>query len=171
MNKLEQFLDQYDNKELDWDNLDDFEKFGYDDELIYKHHLKFLLDNCYTIIFKEKSRKRLNQKEFREELFAKYNKCIITDEDCEHSLDACHIIPVSENETYDIDNGLILRSDIHKTFDKYLWSINPETLEIEIKDNVNVGDIKKYVGQKVNISINSELKNNLINHYRIFKKN
>jgi predicted restriction endonuclease len=171
MNKLEHFLDQYDNKELDWNELVDYEKFGYDDELIYNHHLKFLLDNCYTITLKDKSRKRLNQTEFRKELLAKYNKCIITDEDCEHSLEACHIIPISEKETYDIDNGLLLRSDIHKTFDKYLWSINPITLKVEIKENLNVGAIKKYVGQKVKISINSELENNLENHYNLFKKN
>ena len=77
-------------------------------------------------------------------------------------------VPINENESYNLNNGIILISNLHKTFDKYLWSINPETFTIEIKNNVNVGNIKHYMGQKINIVLNNELINNMKYHYNKF---
>ena len=62
----------------------------------------------------------------------------------------------------------LIEKNKHSTFDKYLWSINPNTLKIEINNNKNVGFIKKYVDNKVNIKLNDELFNNLNNHYTNF---
>ena len=83
-------------------------------------------------------------------------------------LTAAHIIPIKENENYDIDNGLLLTENLHKTFDKYRWSINPDTLLIEINKNIDVGSIKKYQNYKVPLQINTELYSNLLLHYNIF---
>ena len=48
----------------------------------------------------------------------KFNKkCIVTNDNCVRELTACHIIPIKENENYDIDNGLLLKESIHRTFD------------------------------------------------------
>lgn len=171
MNKLEEYLDNYDNKEIYKDDLYNYKKFNYIDELIFNNHLTFLLENIYNIkvIEIDKSRVRLNQKDFREGLLEKFNnKCVVTDEDCIDELEACHIIPINEKECYNIDNGLILTSNLHKTFDKYLWSINPNTLKIEIKNNKNVGNIKKYKNNKINIKLNNDLYNNLNYHYNKF---
>ena len=167
MNKLELYLDKNDNKEIIKDEIYDYKKFNYNDEIIFNNHLNFLLENIYNIkiIENDKSRVRLSQKEFRKELLKKFNKCIITNEDCIEELEACHLIPINEKESYNINNGIILTSNLHKTFDKYLWSINPNTLTIEINNNKNVGNIKKYVGNKVNIKLNDELFNNLNYHY------
>jgi len=175
MNKLEHYLDKYDNKEIVKDELYDYTKFNYIDEILFNNHLNFLLENIYNIkiIENDKSRVRLSQKEFRKELLKKFNnKCIITNEDCIDELEACHLIPINEKESYNINNGIILTSNLHKTFDKYLWSINPNTLKIEINNNKNVGNIKKYIGNKVNIKLNDELFSNLNYHYTNFiKKN
>ena len=170
MNKLELYLDKNDNKEIIKDEIYDYKKFNYNDEIIFNNHLNFLLENIYNIkiIENDKSRVRLSQKEFRKELLKKFNKCIITNEDCIEELEACHLIPINEKESYNINNGIILTSNLHKTFDKYLWSINPNTLKIEINNNKNVGYIKKYVGNKVNIKLNDELFNNLNYHYSNF---
>ena len=171
MNKLEEYLDKNDNKEIIKDEIYDYKKFNYNDEIIFNNHLNFLLENIYNIkiIENDKSRVRLSQKEFRKELLKKFNnKCIITNEDCLDELEACHLIPINEKESYNINNGIILTSNLHKTFDKYLWSINPKTLKIEINNNKNVGNIKKYVGNKVNIKLNDELFNNLDYHYSNF---
>ena len=180
MNKLEYYLDNNDNKEIIKDEINDYKKFDYNDEIIFNNHLNFLLENIYNIkiIENDKSRVRLSQKEFRKELLKKFNKCIITNEDCIEELEACHLIPINEKESYNINNGIILTlmkpmdiyhlSNLHKTFDKYLWSINPNTLKIEINNNKNVGFIKKYVDNKVNIKLNDELFNNLNNHYTNF---
>jgi hypothetical protein len=67
--------------------------------------------------------------------------------------------------------SLLLSSDLHKTFDKYCWSINPNTLKIEINKNINdCGKIKNYEDTIVNIKLNNRLYNNLLYHYNIFSK-
>lgn len=169
MHKLESYLDYYDNRELSVKKLTDFESFGYQDKPVFDHHLEFLLNNCYNIKLVDDAKVRLNQQEFRKQLINKFNgKCLITGENCEDELEACHIIPVADKESYDIDNGLLLRSNIHKTFDKYLWSINPETLVIEVKGNINVGSIIDYNGCKIKLKLNPDLKSNLEAHYKNF---
>lgn len=174
MFKLEEFLDSIDNKTIDKEILYNYELFDYEDELIFNNHLKFLLENCYNIRINENKKLRLNQKEFRQKLLEKFNyKCIISENNCIHELKAAHIIPVSIDESYDIDNGLLLTSTLHDTMDKFLWSINPHTLKIEIKENNNVGQIKNYVGKTINLQMNDDLYNNLLIHYHKFnnKKN
>ncbi len=170
MQKLEKYLDQYENKSLCDTIYNDYSLFGYLDEKLYRLHLDFMLNNLYNIKLVTHTRKRLNQTEFREEILKKFNRtCVITGETCLDELTASHIIPISEEENYDVDNGLLLRENIHNTFDKFRWSINPETLTIEIKQNMNVGQIKEYDGMKLNIELNSDIKRNLENHYKKFK--
>lgn len=169
INKLENFLDNLDNQEIAKTLLENYEQFDYDNEYLFNLHLQFLLENCYNIKLIENKRKRLNQKEFRKLLFKKFNgQCIVSHNDCEHELKAAHIVPIADGESYDIDNGLLLTSTLHDTMDKFLWAINPETLQIEIKENKNVGQIKNYNGQKIKLKLNQDLKNNLMVHYNKF---
>jgi hypothetical protein len=44
MNNLEQFLNKYDNSEININDIYDHTKFGYSDKNTFNHHLKFLLD-------------------------------------------------------------------------------------------------------------------------------
>ena len=172
MRNLELFLDNYKNNEINTKIYDEYKSFDYDDKEIFIMDLNFLLENIYNIkvINREEKIKRLGQQDFKKILLEKYNnKCIITENDCLEELEACHIIPVSENENYEIDNGLLLERNIHITFDKYYWSINPETLKIEILNDINVGSIKKYNNNKVNLLLTNQLKNNLMKHYLNFK--
>ena len=69
---------------------------------------------------------------------------------------------ISDHGSYDINNGLLLTSTLHKTFDKYYWSI------IETKNNINIGSIKNYVGNKVNLELNDNLIKSLEYHYKQF---
>ena len=147
---------------------------NYTDETEHEfiNHVNFLLDTCYNIRLKEDSKIRLGQKQFRKEILKKFNnKCIISDNDCIDEIKACHIVPVYDNESYDIDNGLLSTSTFHDTMDKYLWSINPETLEIKIHPIKNVGQIKNYNGKKINITINPYIKSNLESHWNKFLDN
>lgn len=170
MEKLEQFLNAHKNIPINESELEDFTIFGYDDEVRYRHHLNFLLSNCYSIDIIKNQKKRMGQAEFRAKLFERYNgACVISGNNCTDELEAAHIIPVADNESYDIDNGLVLTSTLHCTFDKYLWSINPKTLIIETHPNKNVGQITHYVGKKANIIANDELVKNLWVHYKKFK--
>ncbi len=167
MTKLEKYLDKFDNGEIFNTIYDRYSEFDYNDEELYKLHLHFMLINLYNIRIIENKRLRLGQKDFRIKLFNKFNnKCIITDETCKEELEACHIVPLHNNENYDLDNGLLLIRTLHSTFDAYKWSINPDTLLIEIKKNQNVGTIIQ-----INLILNESLYNNLLNHYLIFVKN
>ena len=50
----------------------------------------------------------------------------------------------------------------------YMSAINPETLEINIHPTKNVGQIKKYNHNKININLNPDLKANLKIHWENF---
>lgn len=76
---------------------------------------------------------RRGQKEFREGLLHAYRgRCAVTGCDAEQVLEAAHIIPHAESQSYSISNGLLLRADIHTLFDLFLLSINPETAEVAL---------------------------------------
>ena len=160
MNELEEYL--LTNNTVNENN---YKQFNYDSYEEFKIDLDFLLSNIYSdihIINFQTREQRLDQDSFRKELIKKYNRCVISDSidiECE----ACHIIPYSICKNFDIDNGLLLSSDLHKTFDKYCWSINPKTLKVEINKNINdCGKIKNYEDTTVNIKLNNRLYNNLL---------
>ena len=113
--------------------------------------------------------KRIVQQEFRKKILDLYDsKCIVSGNDCIIELEACHIIPVSTEEDYSLFNGLLIERTKHVTFDKHLWSINPDTFIIEVSGE-NSGSIKKYEGRRLKLSDNDELKSNLRKHYSFFK--
>ena len=64
-------------------------------------------------------RPRLNQGTFRVAVTDAYGRaCAITSEHSLPVLEAAHIRPFSDNGPHDVTNGLLLRSDIHKLFDR-----------------------------------------------------
>ena len=91
----------------------------------------------YDYLTKEERQKRKDDK-FRENVKIRYNnECIIsgTDLPCQ----VCHIVPFnkcSEKEKYDVNNGIILRDDIHTLFDSNEIKIDPDSLTIKISDNI-----------------------------------
>lgn len=166
MTKLEDFLDKINNKELDDSIFNRYKDFDYDDEEIFQIDLEFLIKNIYNIKIIDTKLKRMGQYEFRQKILELYGrKCIVTENKYEPELEACHIIPVATKEDYSLDNGLLLERNIHSTFDKYIWSINPDTFMIETFGNS--GTIEKYKGYKLNLS--DGLKSNLQEHYNKFK--
>lgn len=167
MTKLENYLDKFNNKELDNYIYNKYKNFDYEDEDIFQFDLEFLLNNIYNIKIVDTKLKRMGQQEFRQKVLELYDKkCIVSGNDCIIELEACHIVPVAIQEDYSLDNSLLMERNIHITFDKYLWSINPDTLMIEVSGN-NCGSIKKYEGIKLNL--HDDVKFNLREHYNIFK--
>jgi hypothetical protein len=68
---------------------------------------------------------RQGQPEFRQALMVAYNyRCAVTGCDVRDTLQAAHIVPVSSQGTHDIQNGLLLRADIHNLFDRGLLTIS-----------------------------------------------
>lgn len=74
---------------------------------------------------------------------------------------------LTNNEKYDINNGILLCKNMHSLFDKYYFSINPETFMVEVdKTKENVG-LSEYNNKKVYIDENSI--KYFIYHYENFK--
>ena len=114
--------------------------------------------------------KRQYQQNFRKQLEKRYKKCIVTGKGND-VYEACHIIPYSEadcRKMYDINNGLILSSELHKLFDKFLVSINNDKfiLSKKILNDMSYVEYKKYNG--VQLFLNSDTLKNLETHYKKF---
>jgi hypothetical protein len=140
---------------------DTFIKFSEENK---KLRIKLNESNIYIA-----SKKRIGQTQFRRDLFKKFNnKCLITDTKCDTELEACHIISLNKGGTYDLDNGILLNRNLHATFDKYYWSINPDTLKICVNLKEETGEINKYKDEKVDVLLNDNMLKNLEEHYKIF---
>jgi hypothetical protein len=140
-----------------------------------ENDIKFIFLDIYDIDIEseikddkyEVKKKRDYQYQLRIESLSKYdNKCVISGKDKKLLLEVAHIKPVSECETntekMDVNNTLLLWIDLHKFFDAYLISINPDTCMVEVKDDY----FMEYNGLKLNL--NNETKKYLKYHYNIF---
>jgi putative restriction endonuclease len=71
---------------------------------------------------------RQGQSTFRAALMNAYNgRCVVTGCDAPETLEAAHIRPYRGLESNTVNNGLLLRSDIHTLFDLRLLAIDPIT--------------------------------------------
>src|ERR1051326_7837385 len=72
-------------------------------------------------------RQRLGQGSFRVLVTDTYERrCAVTQEKALPALEAAHIQPVTEEGKHRIENGLLLRSDIHRLFDSGYVTITPD---------------------------------------------
>lgn len=70
---------------------------------------------------------RLGQGAFRVLVTEAYHRsCAITEEHSLPALEAAHIKPFNENGPHAINNGLLLRSDFHRLFDRGYITVTPE---------------------------------------------
>lgn len=73
------------------------------------------------------TRPRLGQGTFRMAVTGAYARaCAVTLEHSLPALEAAHIRPYAEGGAYEVPNGLLLRSDIHKLYDKGYVGVTPE---------------------------------------------
>ncbi|HTU00030.1 MAG TPA: HNH endonuclease [Rhizomicrobium sp.] len=77
--------------------------------------------------------KRQGQGAFRQLLLASYNsRCAISASSTTWVLEAAHIVPYRGKKTNVLQNGLLLRSDIHTLFDLGLISIEPGERKVRV---------------------------------------
>lgn len=113
------------------------------------------------------------QQKFRNQLERRYKQCIISGDDLE-MCEACHIVPYSESEyeqMYDVNNGLLLTSSLHKLFDKHLLSINENGKVILSKNVLQKQSYKNY--HKYNglqLKLNKETLTNIQLHYKKYQQ-
>jgi hypothetical protein len=78
---------------------------------------------------------RANQGPFRDAIIARDGgRCVVTGSHVRAVLEAAHLIPYASghSERDNPSNGILLRADIHLLFDRYLMTINPDTMSIVI---------------------------------------
>jgi hypothetical protein len=76
---------------------------------------------------------RARQSQFRTRLLNAYGRtCCITGWGPDEVLEAAHIDGHAESRDNRVQNGLLLRADLHGLFDEGLLRINPDTLEVVI---------------------------------------
>jgi putative restriction endonuclease len=97
---------------------------------------------------------RIGQGTFRVMVTEAYHRrCAISAEKTLPVLDAAHIIPFSEEGSYSVKNGLLLRKDIHTLYDKGYLTVTPSyhvQVSPRLKEDYGNGRIYyAYHGQKL----------------------
>lgn len=80
---------------------------------------------------------REGQPAFRQALLRAYGgTCAISGCTIEALLEAAHIVPYLGAHTNIVENGLLLRADLHKLFDLHLFCIDPDTRTVRLSDKL-----------------------------------
>jgi len=107
-------------------------------------------------------RPRLGQGTFRVVVTDAYERrCAVTQEKVLPALDAAHIRPFSEGGEHCITNGLLLRSDVHRLFDRGYVTVTPEKyFEVSNKIHEDFHNGREYYalhGKRIHIPQKSDL--------------
>ncbi len=114
-----------------------------------------------------KQRVREEQPKFREKILKKYNgTCVVTGCNILAILDAAHILSVEYGGDYKPNNGLLLRADLHRLFDRGLMAIDPDTGKVHFKDT---GEHYNKYDQKI-VDIPKSSRENLIAHWQKYNE-
>ena len=93
---------------------------------------------------------RQGQAKFREKLLDAYNsRCAVTGTAIAATLQAAHIVPYRGPEMNSVQNGVLLRADIHNLFDLGLMQIDPSTLRISLSEELKSTSYGKLDGRKL----------------------
>ena len=112
---------------------------------------------------------RTGQGKFRQELLAKYrNVCAFSGEAPEEALEACHLSAFKEQGRHEIDNGLLLRRDLHRLFDLGLILVNPDTERIVVSEEI--GEYATYAqlhDQPLKVAVSADQREWLLEHWEL----
>lgn len=101
--------------------------------------------------------RRQGQQRFRQKLLEAYDgKCAISGCDVEPLLDAAHIVPYRGPDTNNVQNGLLLRTDLHTLFDLGLLTIAPETLQVGVDASITSPEYLRFHGRKLRLPLDRE---------------
>jgi putative restriction endonuclease len=93
---------------------------------------------------------RRGQRQFRDQLLAAYgSKCCVTGCNIPELLEAAHIVPYRGDDTNRVDNGLLLRSDIHMLFDCGLITVDCRTQTLQVSERLKVTGYWKLNSKKL----------------------
>lgn len=102
---------------------------------------------------------REGQPAFRRALLAKYGgACAITGCTVESLLEAAHVVPYRGAHTNSVQNGLLLRADLHKLFDLHLVCIDPKTRRVRLSSQLAGSEYERYEGAVLRQPIDPEMR-------------
>jgi hypothetical protein len=98
-------------------------------------------------------RLRKGQAAFRNALISEYGpQCMVTGCRVLAVIEAAHIKPYRGIEDHHVQNGLLLRADIHTLFDLNLIGISPKTLEVAVHQTLSGSTYSELAGQRLKLS-------------------
>ncbi len=145
---------QSERKEIDISRLrDDLARHEFSDPLTFVVEDKTEPTDDYQPIQDEDKRQayarrvRKGQSRFRKALHTLYgSRCAFTGTDEETVLEACHIISHAKTGDNSLDNGLLLRSDIHVLFDEHLMTLANDGHHILVHKDVTAPEYARLRG-------------------------
>lgn len=143
-----------DRKEIDAGRLrDDLARHEFNDPLTFVVEDQAEPTGSYEPIQDEDKRQayarrvRKGQSRFRKALHTLYgSRCAFTGTDEETVLEACHIISHAKTGDNSLDNGLLLRSDIHVLFDEHLMTLANDGQRILVHKDVTAPEYVRLRG-------------------------
>lgn len=107
---------------------------------------------------------RQGQPEFRRALLIAYeNKCSISGCNVRDALQAAHIKAVQSGGAHSVNNGLILRADIHNLFDRGLITISPNYV-VKVHEDIHDSHYRTFHGKKLPLVAKNASKTALAYH-------
>jgi hypothetical protein len=95
-------------------------------------------------------RVRLGQGPFREQLLRAYGaRCPISGCDATDALEAAHIQPYRGTQTHHVENGLLLRADLHTLFDMSLLTVASSDWSVVLSPSLREGSYRRLHGSEV----------------------
>ncbi|RMH76682.1 MAG: hypothetical protein D6680_07575 [Cyanobacteria bacterium J007] len=99
---------------------------------------------------------------FRTKLLAAYNsRCPLTGCEVEAAIDAVRLDRDRAAGAKDLENGLILRADLHNLFNQNLLAIDPKTLTVAIAPELAQTSYGKLAGRRLELPSDEEARPNL----------
>jgi len=102
--------------------------------------------------------RRRGQAAFRSALLHAYDgRCAMTGCDVTDALEAAHIHPYIGQASNVVNNGLLLRADVHTLFDLYLVAINPDSLRIAVAPALRQSTYGELDGSAIKLPVSADM--------------
>lgn len=99
---------------------------------------------------------REGQRAFRQLLLNAYDRrCPITGCDAEEALEAAHITPYKGRSTNRASNGILLRADLHRLWDRGLLAVHESTYRVLVSPRLVTTDYSLYGGNRMTLPVSA----------------
>jgi hypothetical protein len=103
-----------------------------------------------------KQKERKGQSKFRENVLKAYDyQCAITGEKCLDVVESAHLIPFINEKSNEVSNGIPLRVDFHRLFDKGFLAID-ENYKIKMSGKIVSEYYRSYHGKTIHLPLNKK---------------